>query len=417
MFYRAGPATSGQKVYLATPAHQGGITAGYTFSLFHSAVPLHKAGITAELAICSGECHVDDARNHLVRDFLETDCTDLVFLDADVFWQPEDLVELLGYKADVVCGIYPLKKEPEGFPVFQLEGEQRANEQGLLEIAAGPTGFMRIRRHVLEQLYEKSPKFRRPEDSRSKLAEIFKRTLEDGYRWGGDTQFCKRWRELGGTIWAAPEMSFEHYGDRDWNGSLGSYLRRNAGVSMRYCLERIKAGKDTLATHVELTREWNNFPWSAPPEMLLATAGLARRSKKIVEFGTGLTTVVASAATQGDITAFEHHKEWAVKLGALLGENARIEIKEVGGDPPFYRPLYGKYDMAICDGPPRVLAPGRLGLYSALEQVLEPGGFFVIDDLDTSEALEKFLAWAAPRAKHEIVHGSRTFAIGKLNGD
>jgi acetone carboxylase gamma subunit len=42
--------------------------------------------------LLSGNCHVDDARNSVVREFLASDCTELVFIDADVSWEPETLV-------------------------------------------------------------------------------------------------------------------------------------------------------------------------------------------------------------------------------------------------------------------------------------------------------------------------------------
>ena len=81
MFHRP-VAGSGQRVFLATPCY-GGLSAGYAFALFASSAALSKAGMVAELAIYSGNCHVDDSRHTLVADFLASECTDLVFLDAD----------------------------------------------------------------------------------------------------------------------------------------------------------------------------------------------------------------------------------------------------------------------------------------------------------------------------------------------
>ena len=162
VFHRPGAPISQQKVLLATPTYDK-LGAAYTEALFHSSDALAKAGIASELCILAGDCHVDDARNFLVRNFLESDCTDLVFLDADVAWPPEALVELLRYDRDVVAGLYPLKSRTENFPVRLLPDKVWAEVDGLLEVESVPTGFLRIRRSVLERMAGVAPKYLRPE--------------------------------------------------------------------------------------------------------------------------------------------------------------------------------------------------------------------------------------------------------------
>jgi hypothetical protein len=92
-FYDEGEAATGKKVLLATTCYDK-TAASYTFSIARSREALHKEGIQTAYLLLQGNCHVDDARNSVVRDFLESDCTDLVFLDADVDWEPADLLQL-----------------------------------------------------------------------------------------------------------------------------------------------------------------------------------------------------------------------------------------------------------------------------------------------------------------------------------
>ena len=77
------PAEGGDKVMLATPVYQDP-DASYTFAMSKSREALHKAGIRSAFVLFSGNCHVDDSRNKIVSEFLNSDCTSLVFIDADV---------------------------------------------------------------------------------------------------------------------------------------------------------------------------------------------------------------------------------------------------------------------------------------------------------------------------------------------
>jgi hypothetical protein len=108
-FYEEGPPAEGRKVLLAIPTYEKPDTS-LAFALSRSREALTSAGIQSALIILEGNCHVDDARNSLVRDFLESDCTDLVFLDADVTWEPKGLVALCERDEDIVGGVYPYRR-------------------------------------------------------------------------------------------------------------------------------------------------------------------------------------------------------------------------------------------------------------------------------------------------------------------
>ncbi|MDP3940660.1 MAG: hypothetical protein Q8R92_21315, partial [Deltaproteobacteria bacterium] len=85
----------GQSVFIATPAYES-VKAGYALSLAKTVEELTRRGIPRTINLLFGNCHVDDGRNELVRDFLDnTRCTDLVFIDADVMWEPEMFLRLI----------------------------------------------------------------------------------------------------------------------------------------------------------------------------------------------------------------------------------------------------------------------------------------------------------------------------------
>lgn len=412
VFHRPGAPVSGQKVMLATPTYDK-LGPAYTEALFHSAAALSQAGIAAELCILAGDCHVDDARNFLVRNFLESDCTDLVFLDADVAWPEKHLVELCQFDRDVVAGLYPLKSREQKFPVRLLPGDLQAEADGCLEVESVPTGFLRIRRSALERLAEQAPKYIRPDDPRGPVPLIFERTLEDQTRWGGDYTFCRKWRALGGRIYIAPEMVLDHYGDMLFSGSAAGWLRKQHGLTYTNAFARIKEGNEPFEVYNELVAAWDN-KWSCPADMLQVIALLGREAKSVVEFGSGITTAVLGCVSH--VTAYEHDPQWMSRTAELIDRfdlsASVIRSPIVGG---FYSGISGKYDLAVCDGPPRYLSNGRAGLYRVLADVLKPGGKFIIDDIDSEQAFAQFHEWANVHAeKFKVVTGARTFAVGQI---
>src|ERR1051326_6634834 len=88
-------------------------------------------------------------RNQIVKEFLESSDDRLVFVDADVTFEPGALVKLAHYPCDMVGGAYRIKKNEEEYPVAFLDKEELwANEFGLLEVAMVPTGFLSLSRDI-----------------------------------------------------------------------------------------------------------------------------------------------------------------------------------------------------------------------------------------------------------------------------
>ena len=54
---------------------------------------------------------VTRARNKLVTEFLKTDCTHLFFIDADISFEPDDLIRVLAFNKPLVAAPYPIKKD------------------------------------------------------------------------------------------------------------------------------------------------------------------------------------------------------------------------------------------------------------------------------------------------------------------
>lgn len=209
-------------VRIAVPAYTG-LCQDTHESLIRGAQALKDAGIDLQdLDVLGGHCYVDRARCILVRNFLKSDATDLIFIDADVGFEPDSLVRLCEATRPVVAGIYPKKQEPADWPVTPLHREIWSDGEGLIACHMVPTGFLRINRAVFEAI--PVPTFADPD---GEAPAHFKTEVRDGLYWGEDVEFCRLVREAGIPIHAFAEMDFRHVaGDgRVWRGNWGQWLR------------------------------------------------------------------------------------------------------------------------------------------------------------------------------------------------
>ena len=90
-----------------------------------------------------------------------------------------------------------------------------------------PSGFMRLSRACLTKMVLAHPQ-RRFRDTNSPAGyahALFDNIhIGDDY-WGEDFSFCKRWRDIGGTIWIDPELVLGHCGLKTFTGSIGEWLK------------------------------------------------------------------------------------------------------------------------------------------------------------------------------------------------
>lgn len=347
----------GPHIFISIPCGDGTIHAPCVTALFEGTQMLDAAGFNVTLSVEAGNCHVDDARNSQVREFLKSDATDMVFIDADVGFRPEDLLRLVSVDRDVVAGVYPKKEDTEDFPVRPIPGELWADADGLVEVEGVPTGFLRMKRHVLETLRDKAVTFIGQSGDPVPYPVIFERIIAGDKRMSGDYAFCWKWRQAGGLIHVDPEMHFTHTGNKTWTGTLGAFWKRKHGVEAAQQAQALDRGIKALVAgnpgpddFMALTKGWGNG-WCATPELLSTIWRLAEG--RVLECGSGLSTIVL-AAKGCTVTALEHDPMYASFTRAVLdryGLTADIICKPLKDG--WYDYPGGTFDALIVDGPPR----------------------------------------------------------------
>lgn len=380
---------------LATPSY-GSPCPSYTFAISRSRQALEAEGIQTAYLLLQGNCHVDDARNSIVRDFLESDCTELLFLDADVDWEPKHIIQLCKRKMDIVGGVYPFRREGGmNMPVRMMDNP--AKMDGLLEVEGLPTGFMKIKRHVLEKVAAVSPKYF---DKIYETAMIFDRPDpdENKTRWGGDIAFCNKWRAMGGRLFADTELRLGHTASIVIRDSLAAHLRRISGTTLTEVIPKIKAGTETEDDYNEIFSYGGN-DYAADAGVLALVTGIARKCcGPIIETGSGLSSIMMAAATSNKVYSLEHIEHWAARTLSLAQE---AEVDNVGicyaplADDFWYDldkfDLPNKFAFGFCDGPPRAFGT-RMKFF---ERIAPRCSVIVVDDFKTdNNYAKKVHEWA-----------------------
>jgi len=245
--------TKTASLFVTTPMYGGMCNGLYTLGMIKMVRVFTQAGVPFQYSYMMNESLITRGRNSMAHDFLATDCSHMMFIDADIGFNPDDILKMIIMDKDIICGIYP-KKEinwPQveqavkgGVPANELTNHTGAFVVNLvddaksavgsihapIQIANGGTGFMLIQRKVFEALADKVPEYNNDMflsiDSERKpkiIKEFFATSIDatSGNRLlSEDYHFCKIAREAGFTVWAAPWAQLTHCGTYNFNGTL-----------------------------------------------------------------------------------------------------------------------------------------------------------------------------------------------------
>jgi len=209
-------------LYIAVPAYSGEVVADCAHSLCEGVRLLESAGIALTIDFVCGCAYLEHARNILVTRFLRSNATDLLFVDADVGFEPGGILQLAAAKRPFICGIYP-KKTADGavmFPVGFDKDELWADQDGYVEAARVPTGFLRLNRAVFEHM----PHSDYHCDDGDFLG-YFEAGNRNGVFGSEDWHFSDDWRRLGGKIYIIPNLTFGHSGMKRWTGNWHAWMK------------------------------------------------------------------------------------------------------------------------------------------------------------------------------------------------
>ena len=212
-------------VMLAAPSHQGQVSVWHAVALAETCKLGQQQNINVMPIYMSYDSLVQRARNDLAQLALTLDVDDLFFIDCDQDWNPADFFRMLNHDVDIVAAPVVKKQDQEQYNVKIQTQNLCVEDQGLIRVIAAGTGFMRIRRAALQQLWDASAPYQepnRPEPSRM----LFEVKVIDGALCSEDVIMCQKWADLGGKIWIDPLVNCGHTGDKRWVGNFTQFMKQ-----------------------------------------------------------------------------------------------------------------------------------------------------------------------------------------------
>lgn len=228
----------------------GGMCTGtYTQSLLRTNfAAAGKYDITCSFVF--NESLIQRGRNALVHQFLKTEASHLMFIDADIGWEPQFIEQMLAADVPVLAGMYP-KKEinwsmieaavKAGVPTNQLrywtgnhvvnlldgETEAKAEAGKPFPVKYAGTGFMLIQRAVLEDLEGYVNEYSNDVadlagnlGQQEKIKEFFSVEVVNEQLLSEDYWFCDLCHNFGIPIHVAPWVQLTHTGTFQFEGRL-----------------------------------------------------------------------------------------------------------------------------------------------------------------------------------------------------
>lgn len=242
----------GIKLFVATPMYGGQCFGEYMMSCIDLFNFCKTNNIHVEFHSLYNESLITRGRNVLVNEFLSSDCTHLMFIDADIKFNTIDIIKMIDVNKDIICGIYPLKYinwenvkkavnlNVDNFELKNYTGDFNLNlidknkntfdKNDPFEIKNAGTGFMLIKKEVFNKLKGFCPKYKDNIIEASKalnatnnyITEYFSTSIdpEDEVLLSEDYHFCYIARKQGIKIWAAPWADLTHIGTYHFEGRI-----------------------------------------------------------------------------------------------------------------------------------------------------------------------------------------------------
>ena len=223
------------KIYIAMACYDS-VKINTMLSVTRLVKEFTKAGLEWQIETVKSP-YVSKARNALTALFLRSKYDYLLFIDADVEFNPEAVIRMLVTKKDIILTPYRVKfPQDVNFTKYSVSFPDDKNVSilpgDLVEISEGPAGLMLIHRKVFEFLMDSCPrlKIQHPfkKESDPYLYNFWDTTfdMDQGLWRGEDISFCRLARDYGFKIYANIKSQTTHHGSYGWPGKFEDALTK-----------------------------------------------------------------------------------------------------------------------------------------------------------------------------------------------
>lgn len=224
-------------ITVALPAYGNQISLA-TFNTVTSLVQVFmNKGIRGSMAAFSYP-EVAEARNILLTGWYDSvpDSSHLLFVDSDMGFDPNLVLDLLMFNEPMVGALYTRKAIPIQWAASGLGDEITERRGNFMKVAGLGMGCFLIRRDAIDIMLQKMPEL---SDTRMEFHAakdmLPNRIIRafDGFdnpddksagRLSEDLAFCCRWRQCGGDVWGAMHHTIDHVGLYTYKGNYLQHI-------------------------------------------------------------------------------------------------------------------------------------------------------------------------------------------------
>ena len=232
------------KIFIAMPCYQGNCNVTCMEAVMGTLLLCQAQGIRFKYFTLTSESLIPRARNVCASAFLKSDCTHMLFVDADIIFDPRDVINMLKNDDNIIAGAYLKKRinyermkeemkeedmrleeviEKSGTYATNPQPEEVRMKEGTTKgrVEQAPTGFMMIKREVLLRMIESGGveiyendiwSYEKYADETNKMYNFFPSGVIGSQLVSEDYGFCKIANECGIEILIDMSIKLIHIG-------------------------------------------------------------------------------------------------------------------------------------------------------------------------------------------------------------
>lgn len=214
-----------RKVMLGTPCLDGRPEVWYVNSVIQTIRLCVANGIEVIPVFMSFDAMIQRARNDLVKLALKTQVDDLLLVDDDQEWEPEQALKLLSYPVDVVGAPIRKKCNVELYNVRASSPSIPVDHGTRLYIVDGiGTGFLKLSRKAMQALWEGSAEY--VDDYGKANRMMFNVAVVDRRLVAEDIWMCMTLKNAGFKIYCDSKCIVIHVGQQKFIGDFAAWIKR-----------------------------------------------------------------------------------------------------------------------------------------------------------------------------------------------
>lgn len=211
-----------KQIIIATPCAYGQMAMEYVSSLVETIRLTESLGISIYPLFIGNDALIQRCRNDLVKMAYESKVDAMVFIDADMEWNPQWVIDLVNRDEDVVGGTARKKTDDAELYACKIL-DTTIHDNGLIKCAGIGTGFLKLSAKAISALWEVSEAYN---TKRGECRMVFEVRVVDADLWSEDIFMCTKLSQAGLDVWVDPNMTCNHIGTKKYQGNLAGFINR-----------------------------------------------------------------------------------------------------------------------------------------------------------------------------------------------